>query len=102
MNRIEYGVRLGWTVKGNDEDYGGRDLPHYGYYGGRDQHHAIKVLKDPNKATMMTKGVAEQLIQKLKSRYPLSEVTELICNERDELTATSLAELRETVATTAP
>jgi hypothetical protein len=101
MNRIEHGVRLGWTVKGNEEDYGDRDLPHYGYYGGRDQHHVIKVFTDPNKAVMMTREVADQLIQKLKSRYPLSEVTELICNERDELTATSLAELRESVATAA-
>src|ERR1700756_4164982 len=95
MNRIEYGVRLGWTVKGNDEDYGGRDLPHYGYYEGRDQHGQIKIGKDPNRAAMMTQEVAEQLIERLKTRYPLSEIAELICNERDELTATSLAELGE-------
>ena len=92
MNRIEYGVRLGWTVKGNEEDYGGRDLPQYGFYGGRDQHQVIKISKDPNRAVMMTREVAEQLIERLKTRYPLSEIAELICNERDELTATSLAE----------
>jgi hypothetical protein len=94
MNRIEYGVRLGWTV-----NVDGRTVPYYGgFYEGRDQHGQIKIGKSPSAAAMMTEEVAQALVAKLKEKYPLSEVTELICNERDELTATSLAELGEAPA----
>jgi hypothetical protein len=101
MNRIEHSVRLGWTIKGEGEDYGGRLLTQHGYYEGRDQHGQIKIGKSPNAAAMMTEEVAQELVAKLKEKYPLSEVTELICNERDELTATSLAELGEAEGATA-
>lgn len=95
MNRIEHGVRLGWTAKGNQEDYAGRDVRLHGYYAGRDKNKIVKISQSPNIATMMSKEVAEKLVHKLKQKYPLSEVIELICNERDEAAATSLAELGE-------
>jgi hypothetical protein len=65
----EYTVRLVRMVRHDD-----RVVPQSGFYFGRDDHGEIKLTAHANQAKMMTEDCAKALIEKVKRRFPLSEI----------------------------
>ena len=90
MSDIEKGVRLGWNIK-----HEGQNITDHAFYQGRDAQGTIKLTRHANLAAMMDEQTAKLLIEKFKVRYPHSEITDVIRGERDDLTASTLAELGE-------
>jgi hypothetical protein len=90
MGAIEKGVRLSWNIK-----HEGRNITDHAFYQGRDAQGTIKLTRHANLAAMMNEQTAKRLIEKLKVPYPHSEIASVIRGERDDLTATTLAELGE-------
>jgi hypothetical protein len=64
-------------------------------YNGRDENGLIKMTRFGLDGRLMTKDCAEQLCKVLQIKYPQARVIDLLRNDRDEITAESLADLGE-------
>jgi len=64
------------------------------HYAGRDQFGRIRLVF-AGAGTLMTIACAQALVDKFKSKYHRAKIVEVLRNDRDDLPATSLAELGE-------